>query len=241
MTEPHHFHELAGQCELGKVAEKLLDLSRPAVFCFPEESSSTQSFVADYRGAAPAVGGGGMIFLAQIDCGSIKNSFPWLPLPHSGLLRFSTRNSEALWDSPSKGNGRAIFLSDLDCEPPGTVALKALRFEQHFTLHPYEPDPSMIGLPPDGALGNRYFDFRRQINPVGSWLAQIEGFADPLQDVMEPELDALHGRRELSWVLLFCLNATEGGVPFAGRYYFWISEKDLAERKFANAIMLFQA
>jgi hypothetical protein len=123
------------------------------------------------------------------------------------------------------------------------------------SLFPGAPDPEGTWLPDTAQSFNfdfdadeeNYFDFRRAVLAKSHYsvCAQMFGFADPLQEDMEPIVNTFAGNPSSEvfrdWILLFALNSSCAGLaPEAACYYFWIHRDDLADCRFDNVWLCIQ-
>jgi hypothetical protein len=123
------------------------------------------------------------------------------------------------------------------------------------SLYAMPPEPDGIWLPETtrsfdfnhDADEVNYFDFRRAVlaKSHSSLCAQMFGFADALQDDMEPTVNTFAGNPSSEvfrdWILLFALNSSGAGfAPEAACYFFWIHRDDLAEPRFDNVWLCIQ-
>jgi uncharacterized protein YwqG len=132
---------------------------------------------------------------------------------------------------------------------------RTFEWEVFPSLYPGAPDPDGLWLPDTARSFNfnfeadeeNYFDFRRAVLAKShcSLCAQMFGFADPLQEDMEPIVNTFAGNPSSEifrdWLLLFALNSSCAGLaPEAACYYFWIHRDDLADCRFDNVWLCVQ-
>jgi len=126
---------------------------------------------------------------------------------------------------------------------------RTFEWEVFPTLYGSAPDPESLWLPENSdqfefnheADWDSYFEFRRAVMacPQWNWQVQMFGFANELQEEMQPLVDTASGCRSVNefreWVLLFALNSACGGLaPEAVCYYFWIHRDDLESANFED-------
>lgn len=182
----------------------------------------------------PILDGERTFFLGQIDCSDVPSGV--LSVPNAGVLQFFSNATENLWEAPKINNGVVLYRSVRCCQTAS--AGRPLRFETDLTLHSYEPYDLSASA---GWDANKYFEIKRRLFAEKSWLCQLGGYAEPVQDDMGKELQTLDPESG-NWKLLACFDGmTEEIGPLFGRYYFWIPEKELLALNFEKTIMLFQS
>ena len=221
----------------------LLPRVRSAVFGIPEASMRFASWIGGKPSpspfAWPELHGELAVFIGQLDCAEIHAAAQLDPIPRTGILQFFVTGTGAIWDEPSWENGRVRWVPN--APPDSASAGESLALIEKPTLHPCQPPTEEI--PQEILDGSTYFQLRQQLDgDRRGWVVQIAGFADPVQEVMDAELEQFGGLEANRWMLLSCFNASaKDFAPYYGRYYFWIPMGDLMERQFSRVLMLFQS
>lgn len=132
---------------------------------------------------------------------------------------------------------------------------RSFEWEAFPSLYARAPDLDGVWLPETtqrfdfdyDADETNYFNFRRAVlsSDQGSLCAQMFGFADALQEDMQPTVNTFAGNPSLKvfrdWILLFALHASGGAAaPEAACYYYWIHRDDLTNARFEEVWLCIQ-
>ena len=218
-----------------------------------------------------------LAFLAQIDLGEAAQYDRTGLLPTSGVLSFFYETMSMEWGfrPGSKGYARVYYFPDKEllvptAIPPETeewsVGEQALTFADAVSLvSPFEYS-RRTGKKVDWDTYNELrAEFGAAVAAYDGHHMKMLGYADEIQDAMEPECELYHRgfeeaayqtlseeeRADLmekaveNWILLFQMGTVEEGdtelmYGDCGLIYFWIRKEDLAARNFDNVRLILQ-
>ena len=218
-----------------------------------------------------------LAFLAQIDLGEAAQYDRTGLLPTSGVLSFFYETMSMEWGfrPGSKGYARVYYFPDKEllvptAIPPETeewsVGEQSLTFADAVSLiSPFEYS-RRTGKKVDWDTYNELrAEFGAAVAAYDGHHMKMLGYADEIQDAMEPECELYHrgfeeaAYRTLSeeeradlmekavenWILLFQMGTVEEGdtelmYGDCGFIYFWIRKEDLAAQNFDNVRLILQ-
>lgn len=218
-----------------------------------------------------------LAFLAQIDLGEAAQYDRTGLLPTSGVLSFFYETMSMEWGfrPGSKGYARVYYFPDKEllvptAIPPETeewsVGEQSLTFADAVSLiSPFEYS-RRTGKKVDWDTYNELrAEFGAAVAVYDGHHMKMLGYADEIQDAMEPECELYHRgfeeaayqtlseeeRADLmekaveNWILLFQMGTVEEGdtelmYGDCGVIYFWIRKEDLAARNFDNVRLILQ-